>query len=229
MRGVTMARIRTIKPTFFTSEDILDLSAHARLLYIACWCEADREGRLCWKPRTLRIRYLPTDAVDIESVAAELIAHGLVRLYGDGLAWIPSFLLHQHINPRESASKLPAPIDASATRDSRDSDAQVGRERKGRVNVASTSDAASILEHLNARTGKGFRPVDANLKPIAARLVEGSTVEDCRSVIDAKVLQWADDPKMREYLRPKTLFNSTNFAQYLGEVACSRTQEGTWE
>ncbi len=229
MRGVTMARIRTIKPTFFTSEDILDLSAHARLLYIACWCEADREGRLCWKPRTLRIRYLPTDAVDIESVAAELIARGLVRLYGDGLAWIPSFLLHQHINPRESASKLPAPADALTTRASRDSDAQVGRERKGRIEVTSTSDAVPILEHLNTRTGKGFRPVDANLKPIAARLAEGSTADDCRSVIDAKVRQWSDDAKMREYLRPKTLFNATNFAQYLGEVAGNPSGEAAWE
>ena len=41
-----MARIRTIKPDFFTSEDIVGLTPEARLLYIALWCEADREGRL---------------------------------------------------------------------------------------------------------------------------------------------------------------------------------------
>ena len=41
-----MARIRTIKPEFFTSDDICALSPRARLLYVGLWCEADREGRL---------------------------------------------------------------------------------------------------------------------------------------------------------------------------------------
>ena len=43
-----MARIRTIKPEFFTSDDICALSPLARLLYVGLWCEADREGRLVW-------------------------------------------------------------------------------------------------------------------------------------------------------------------------------------
>ena len=45
-----MAYIRTIKATFFTSDDIVSLSPLARLLYIALWTEADREGRLYWRP-----------------------------------------------------------------------------------------------------------------------------------------------------------------------------------
>ena len=45
-----MARIRTIKPEFFTSDDICALSPLARLLYVGLWCEADREGRLVWTP-----------------------------------------------------------------------------------------------------------------------------------------------------------------------------------
>ena len=43
-RRPDVARIRTIKPDFFTSEDIVVLTPWARLLYIALWCEADREG-----------------------------------------------------------------------------------------------------------------------------------------------------------------------------------------
>ena len=104
-----MARIRTIKPEFFTSEDIVSLSPLARLLYIAIWCEADKEGRLAWKPRTFKMRYLPGDDCDISQLCEELTACGLVVLYGDGLAHIPSFTKHQHVNPRESASNLPAP------------------------------------------------------------------------------------------------------------------------
>lgn len=133
-----MARIRTIKPEFFTSEDIVALSPLARLLYVALWCEADKEGRMIWKPRTFKMRYFPADACDIDALCSELTSGGLVRLYGEGLAFIPAFTMHQHINPRESASQLPEPdkkLTRQArvtTRQARDSDAQGGREGKGK-------------------------------------------------------------------------------------------------
>lgn len=129
-----MARIRTIKPEFFTSEDIVSLSPLARLLYIAVWCEADKEGRLVWRPRTFKLRYLPADSCDVEALCGELVAAGLVVLYGDGLAYIPKFSRHQHINPRESASTLPDPGEKARVTDAsaRVSDAQVGREGEGR-------------------------------------------------------------------------------------------------
>jgi hypothetical protein len=109
-----MARIRTIKPEFFTSDDICALSPLARLLYVALWCEADREGRLVWTPGVLKRRYLPDDDCDIAAVAGELVERGLVRLYGEGLAVIPTFTRHQHVNPREASSKLPPPDGATA-------------------------------------------------------------------------------------------------------------------
>lgn len=104
-----MARIRSIKPDFFTSEDITDLPPLARLLYIGLWCEADKEGRLAWKPKTFKMRYLPADACDIDALCDALLTRGLLVTYGDGLAFIPSFKKHQHINPRESASTFPEP------------------------------------------------------------------------------------------------------------------------
>jgi hypothetical protein len=141
-----MARIRTIKPEFFTSEDIVGLSALARLLYIALWCEADREGRLVWKPKTFKLRYLPADACDTEVLCQEIVTAGLVVLYGDGLAYIPKFGTHQHLNPREASSQLPVPH-ACSTRaprvtdtSSRDSDAQGGREGKGRERKEETRE-----------------------------------------------------------------------------------------
>ena len=140
-----MARIRTIKPEFFTSEDIVSLSPLARLLYIALWCEADKEGRLVWKPMTFKLRYLPADDCDIKALCQEITDRGLVTLYGEGYAVIPAFAAHQHINPRESASQLPEPV-ANTTRKARvgtrqarvgtganlDVHAQGGREGKGK-------------------------------------------------------------------------------------------------
>ena len=139
-----MARIRTIKPEFFTSEDIVSLPAFARLLYIALWCEADREGRFAWKPKTFKIRYFPADNVVITELCSELIESGLVVLYGDGLAYIPKFSRHQHVNPRESKSELPDPtapnlrvIHASPPV----TDTQVGREgREGKEHASSTHE-----------------------------------------------------------------------------------------
>jgi hypothetical protein len=104
-----VARIRTIKPEFFTSEDIVSLTPLARLLYVALWCEADKEGRFTWKPRTFKMRYLPGDNCDVDALCNEIVLCGLVKLYGEGLAFIPQFSKHQHVNPRESASTLPAP------------------------------------------------------------------------------------------------------------------------
>ena len=129
--GFDMARIRTIKPEFFTSEDIVELDPLARLLYIALWCEADKEGRLSWKPRTFKMRYLPADDCDIDATANALVTRGLIVLYGDGLAYIPSFRDHQHINPREKESVLPDP-DACSTRHSRVSDKTVTHREEGR-------------------------------------------------------------------------------------------------
>jgi hypothetical protein len=130
-----MARIRTIKPEFFTSDDICALSPLARLLYVGLWCEADRAGRLVWMPRVFKRRYLPDDSCDVGTLAEELLKRGLVVLYGEGLAHIPTFSRHQHVNPREASSKLPAP-DSGACESAGDAslhvgDAQGGRERNG--------------------------------------------------------------------------------------------------
>lgn len=143
-----MARIRSIKPEFFTSEDICALPPFARLLYIALWCEADRKGRLVWKPGTFKLRYFPGDeGLNVKELCDLLVMRKLVTLYGDGLAFIPSFEDHQHINPRESDSTLPDP-DASPrvrTRQPRDSDAQVGKEGKGKEGKEDASGRGTRL------------------------------------------------------------------------------------
>lgn len=145
-----MARIRTIKPEFFTSEDIVSLTPLARLFYVSLWCEADREGRLSWRPKTLKMRYFPADNCDIDMLATELITAGLIEIYEDDdkqYAYIPGFAKHQIINNRESASVLPAPklrkkIDASGTRAnaSQGKEGKEGKERNTRGAVVGFED-----------------------------------------------------------------------------------------
>jgi Asp-tRNA(Asn)/Glu-tRNA(Gln) amidotransferase C subunit len=118
-----MARIRTIKPDFFSSEDITTLTPLSRLFYVSLWCESDKRGRFEYKPGTLKNRYFPADKADIPKLMDELLEAGLVRLYQPSgfplLGWVVSFEKHQVINNRESESTFPPfSIDASATRES---------------------------------------------------------------------------------------------------------------
>ena len=128
-----MARIRTIKPEFFTSEDIVSMTPLARVFYIALWCEADREGRLDWKPVTLKMRYLPGDNCNVVELANELIQAGLIVLYeveGKRYAEIPTFKTHQVINNRESESTRPSRHFHASSRVK--AEGKEGREEEGK-------------------------------------------------------------------------------------------------
>lgn len=87
-------------------------------------------------------------------------------------------------------------------------------EKKNKRNFG--QEAKDVLEFLNRRAGKKFKPVDANLSLIKARLRE-STTDDLKAVIALKVRKWKGT-EQEEYLRPATLFNATKFAQYQGEL-----------
>jgi len=80
------------------------------------------------------------------------------------------------------------------------------------------SQAKEVLEFLNAKTGRSYKAVPANLEMIAARLKDGATVEELRMVIAKKTREWGGDEKMNQYLRPATLFNRVKYAQYSGEL-----------
>ena len=114
-----MARIRTIKPEFFTSEDITSLTPLSRLFYVSLWCESDRLGRLEWKPGTFKLRYFPADSCDILTMGKDLSDAGLIVLYevdGKTYAEIPTFEEHQVINNREAPSHIPARVKVASQR-----------------------------------------------------------------------------------------------------------------
>lgn len=85
--------------------------------------------------------------------------------------------------------------------------------------------AGELLDYLNQQTGRAYRKVDTNLSMLKARLKE-STPDEIRAVIDAKVAQWGGNPKMDEFLRPKTLFAASNFENYLGAIGSGAPSHG---
>lgn len=76
-----MARIRSIHPGFFTDEDIVSVSAFARLLFLGIGVEADDKGVFEWKPITLKMRLFPADNIDIDALLSELEAVNAIRSY----------------------------------------------------------------------------------------------------------------------------------------------------
>ena len=77
-------------------------------------------------------------------------------------------------------------------------------------------EIAEIVGYLNSKLGTSYKPKSKDTaSKVNARLEEGFTVSDFKAVIDSKVSQWGRDQKMREYLRPVTLFAPSKFEGYL--------------
>lgn len=85
-----------------------------------------------------------------------------------------------------------------------------------------------VVEYLNQKTGKNFKHTSkVTQRHIRARLAEGFTVSDFKQVIDKKCSDWLRDQKMKEYLRPETLFG-TKFESYLNSKTTTAKQTGPY-
>lgn len=97
-----MARIRTIKPEFWTSEQVMECSTTSRLLFIGMWNFCDDAGNHPAAYRTLKAEVFPADdftALQVEALVSELIAAGLIEEYeADGKKyWHVTGWHHQRI------------------------------------------------------------------------------------------------------------------------------------
>lgn len=84
-------------------------------------------------------------------------------------------------------------------------------------NADDGGDIKEIVEYLNLVSGSSYRVSTPKTRTlIRARMKEGFSVEDFKTVIDKKVRDWSGDAKMQKFLRPETLFG-TKFEGYLNE------------
>ena len=104
-----MARIRTIKPDFWTDEKVVELSPFARLLFIGLWNFADDDGRMVYSPKKIKMQIFPADTLEISGLFGEIRGESLIEIYTvDSIEYlqINNFSKHQKIDKR-TASKLP--------------------------------------------------------------------------------------------------------------------------
>lgn len=112
-----MARIRTIKPEFWRSPDIRELSFFQRLLYIGLWNLADDEGRGKYEPASIAADLFLTEfslnphgtITEVSNAFTEYSNRQMVAVYevkNRQYFQIMNWRDHQRIN-RPTASKLP--------------------------------------------------------------------------------------------------------------------------
>lgn len=85
-----------------------------------------------------------------------------------------------------------------------------------------------IVQYLNQKTGKNFKSTSkATQRHIKARFTDGFVLDDFKQVIDNKCGDWLRDRKMKEYLRPETLFGA-KFESYLNSKSTTARPKGPY-
>ena len=96
--------------------------------------------------------------------------------------------------------------------------------KKERIDIYS-AERVEIVDYLNEMCGTNYKPNTKETKRlIQARLNDGFTVNDFKTVIFKKAKQWKNSEKMSGYLRPQTLFG-TKFESYLNEKTALTFEE----
>lgn len=89
--------------------------------------------------------------------------------------------------------------------------------------IMNKEELKNIIDYLNLKTGKNFQTsTNKTHSLIQARVKEGYTLENFKTVIDRKAAEWLNTYQDK-YLRPETLFG-TKFEGYLNERPKSRIQ-----
>lgn len=114
-----MARIRTIKPAFWTDPAVADLTRDERLLLIGLISSADDEGRFVATISAISGYVFPYDELPPRTIRTwrdHLAASGIVEIYSvDGREYgrFPKWGKHQKVNkPYPSAIPLPAGVES---------------------------------------------------------------------------------------------------------------------
>jgi len=164
-----MARIRSIKPEFWSSPGIETVAPHARLLYIAMWNWADDSGVGVANPRELLGFAFPLEeeinVADLRRMLEEIRRVFGVNFYtvaGRQYYSIPSWEKHQKFD-RRSKGKYPGPEEAD--------DAEIPANKGDSGNSAESHESSpSVRRDSVAGTGEqGNRGTGEQLEDLSGK------------------------------------------------------------
>lgn len=197
-----MARIRSIKPEFWTSEQVIECSTNARLMFIGMWNFADDHGRLPFSPKSIKAQIFPADDIDVETIRRmidELSSNGLLLQYEiDGKEFLQITGWHHQKIDRRQEPKYPAPPDRSTNDRRTFVPDRIGEERKGKDSAAPAAPNPSspeidyfrrvkeICGAAGGGLGKKLLDAKGGSIPLARAAVEqASTKQDPREYLGA--------------------------------------------
>jgi hypothetical protein len=179
-----MARIRTIKPEFWTSEQVMECSPNARLLFIGLWNFCDDHGRHPYAPKQIKALIFPSDNFSAEEVAgmfAELSANGLLVPYNvEGKEYFQITGWHHQKIDKPQKPKYPEPIgerSANGRDGTHSTEGNTEREKDSSEPIGSGAGAPSGVVAFDARK----QLFDEGL-PLLARAT-GRPEQSLRSVV----------------------------------------------
>lgn len=185
-----MARIRSIKPEFWTSEQVMECSLNARLLFIGMWNFADDLGRLPLSPKTIKASILPSDDISIDTILgmiAELSKNGLVLPYVvEGREYLQiTGWQHQRID-KPQAGKCPSPVNGY----SKTIPGTFPPDRKGKEESGEERNSEAKASGANAPRDVRSELFNRGLETLAR--LTGKGPDACRSFV-GKCLKAASD------------------------------------
>ena len=227
-----MSKRRMIDSEFWEEPKVAKMTDSHRICILGLINEADDEGRLLAEPEHLRSviwKYHDKTIKWVEAIRNEVCQQlrGFKLYEAEGVEYIElaNWLKYQSLRKdRVKKSRYPGSCGQVSTK-CQTNDNQMSAQvklSKDKISVVQPNDnqlvAQQVISYLNEKTGKKF---SSRAKPaiehISARMGEGYTLEQFQRVIDNKVSDWANDPKMSRFLRPSTLFLPTHFDEYLNE------------
>lgn len=186
-------RIRSIRPEFYDSESMGDVSWDARFVFECLWSYVQDNGVNRDNARMIRGTCMPYDSDEviprIEAALGELEAVGCVVRYawhGKRLLWLPGFLTYQKIDhPSTCLFPTPQQVEdregSTATRDTLD-----GHSRDTRETLATGVGVGVSSEDILSRGGGGSKSTLTRARAReAAPTATGEDVDE-----DALVESW---------------------------------------
>lgn len=172
-----MARLRTIKPEFWVSEQIAECSPSARLTFIGLWNFCDDRGVHPAKPRTLKAELYPMDDITVGAVSAwveELLACSLLGEFtgddGERYWYVTGWDKHQKID-RPTFKHPEPPHDSPSTRRVIGEASQMARSGVETSGVETNGDETSgeVVARPRSRRTSGKQPLPAGFT-VSARV-----------------------------------------------------------
>lgn len=177
-----MAKIRGVKPEFWTDSKIVGLKVPTRLFFIGLWNFCDDQGVFAWNPLELKMKVFPADNFDTTSALRELVVASCVFEFTHGgkkYGLVSNFEKHQRpdkrflvtlVEPQELAKIRP--LVETTTRPPRDHHDDIEGDIDIDSEVDSEGEGESSSPSPKAREARFF-PEDSQEYVLSKQLLDG--------------------------------------------------------